>query len=47
MGRLTNAKGQWHLIRALSHVKREIRNIKLLILGQGELEDYLRDLVKK
>lgn len=47
IGRLTNAKGQWHLIRALSYVKKEIKNIKLVILGQGELEGYLKDLVKK
>ena len=47
VGRLTNAKGQWHLIRAISHVKKEIKNIKLIILGQGELENYLKDLVKK
>lgn len=46
VGRLTNAKGQWHLIRALSYVKKEIANIKLLILGQGELENYLKDLVE-
>ena len=46
MGRLTNAKGQWHLIRALSYVKKEIPNIKLLILGQGELENYFKNLVK-
>ena len=45
MGRLTGAKGQWHLIRALTYVKKEIKNIKLLILGDGELEDYLKDLV--
>lgn len=47
IGRLTNAKGQWHLIRALSYVQKEINNIRLLILGQGELESYLKNLVKK
>ena len=46
VGRLTKAKGQWHLIRALSHVKKEIPEVKLLILGRGELEDYLRRLVE-
>ena len=47
VGRLTNAKGQWHLIRSLSRVRNEIQNIRLLILGQGELEGYLNDLVEK
>lgn len=47
MGRLTNAKGQWHLIRALNYVKKEIQDVKLLILGQGELENYLKYLVNK
>lgn len=46
VGRLTKAKGQWHLIRALTYVKKEIKNFKLLILGEGELENYLKDLVK-
>lgn len=45
IGRLTKVKGQWHLIRAFSYVIKEISNIKLLILGQGELETYLKDLV--
>lgn len=44
VGRLTYAKGQWHLIRALSYVKKEIPNIKLIILGEGELKDYLLKL---
>ncbi len=47
VGRLTNAKGQWHLIRAISRVRNEIQNVRLLILGQGELEGYLNDLVEK
>lgn len=47
VGRLSNAKGQWHLIRSISYIKEEIPNFKLLILGQGELEDFLKKLVKK
>lgn len=47
MGRLTRPKGQWHLIRALSYVKKEIEDVKLLILGQGELKGYLKELVDK
>ncbi|WP_027339032.1 glycosyltransferase [Halonatronum saccharophilum] len=44
IGRLTKQKGQWHLIRAFSKIKKEIPNAKLVILGQGELEDYLKEL---
>lgn len=45
VGRLAEPKGQWHLIRALRKVKEKIPNIKLLILGDGPLENYLRSLV--
>ena len=45
MGRLTKQKGQWHLIRAFKKVKEKITNMKLIILGTGELEDYLKKLV--
>ncbi|MEK5107644.1 glycosyltransferase [Cytobacillus sp. FSL K6-0129] len=46
VGRLSNAKGQWHLIRSLVHVKKIVKNIKLVILGQGELASYLKKLVE-
>lgn len=46
-GRLNNQKGQWHLIRAFSRVVRDIKDAKLLILGQGEEEEYLKDLIDK
>ncbi len=45
VGRLTKQKGQWHLIRAFKKVKEKITNMKLVILGRGELEDYLKQLV--
>ena len=45
MGRLTHQKGQWHLIRSFSLVQKSIPNAKLIILGQGELAAYLKDLV--
>ncbi len=45
VGRLTKQKGQWHLIRVFSAVKKEIKNLKLVILGTGELESYLRELI--
>lgn len=47
VGRLTRQKGQWHLIRAFKKVKEKITNIKLIILGIGELEDYLKQLVEE
>lgn len=42
VGRLTKQKGQWHLIKIIDIVKRKIPNIKLLILGKGELEKQLK-----
>jgi len=47
VGRSTKQKGQWHLIRAFKKVKEKITNIKLIILGTGELEDYLKQLVEE
>lgn len=44
MGRLEYQKGQWHLIRALKQVKSVYPDIRLLILGEGELESYLKQL---
>jgi len=45
-GRLTEEKGQWHLLRAFSHV-RKVMPCKLMILGQGHLDGYLRNLSKE
>lgn len=44
-GRLEFQKGQWHLIRAFKNVVKKIPNAKLLVLGQGAEEKYLRDLI--
>lgn len=44
--RLKNQKGQWHLIRAFSKVKAAIPEMKLVILGEGTLRGYLRELVR-
>jgi len=46
-GRLTDQKGQWHLIRAFSEAKKKVNSLKLMVLGQGELEGYLKQLVKE
>lgn len=44
MGRMNYAKGQWHLIRALQRVKEEFPQIRLLLVGDGELRQYLEQL---
>lgn len=41
-GRISYQKGQWHLIKALKKVKLKVPDIKLLILGEGELEYILK-----
>ncbi|MFW5752261.1 MAG: glycosyltransferase [bacterium] len=45
MGRLSHAKGQWHLVRAFQKVIEEFPDLKLYILGDGELRNYLETLV--
>ncbi len=40
-GRLTNAKGQWYLLRVFKALKEKHKDLKLMILGEGELKDYL------
>lgn len=47
MGRLTKAKGQWHLLRAFSEVVKVIPDSKLVILGDGELRTSLENLAEK
>lgn len=46
-GRLTEPKGQWHLVRAFNEVINKIPNAFLIIVGSGELENYLKELVSK
>lgn len=46
MGRLTEQKGQWHLIRAFKKVTEKIPEAKLYIFGQGILEDKLKKLAE-
>lgn len=45
-GRLTEQKGQWHLIRAFNEVQKKIPESVLVILGDGELRSYLEELAK-
>ena len=44
-GRLTKQKGQWHLIRAFRKVVNRIPEARLMILGQGIEEEYLKALI--
>ena len=43
-GRLSEAKNQWHLIRAFSKVKATVPDSVLIIAGTGELGGYLKNL---
>lgn len=45
VGRLTPQKGQWHLIRAFSEVVKAVPDSVLVIIGTGDLEEYLKKLV--
>jgi len=47
IGRLTEAKGQWFLIRAFKKASERYPNAKVIILGEGELRKELEDLIKK
>jgi len=47
VGRLIKEKGHKHLIRAFKQVKTRIKEVKLLILGEGEMEENLRGLSKE
>jgi glycosyltransferase involved in cell wall biosynthesis len=40
-GRLTKPKGQWYLLRIFKALKEKHEDVKLVILGEGELKDYL------
>ncbi len=40
-GRLTKQKGQWYLLRSFKALKEKHKDLRLVILGEGELKDYL------
>ncbi|MBR7552549.1 glycosyltransferase [Allobacillus sp. GCM10007491] len=44
VGSLTKQKGHWHLIRSFKKIKKEVPNAKLVILGDGHLKPYLKQL---
>ena len=43
-GRLTKQKGQWYLLRVFRQLKETHKDLKLVILGEGELKEYLVEL---
>ncbi len=47
IGRLTEQKAHWNLIRSFKEVVKKNNKVKLIILGKGELEKDLRNLTKK
>lgn len=47
VGRLTNQKAQWNLIKSFVKVRESIPDCNLVILGQGELEHDLKKLTHK
>lgn len=46
IGRITEIKGQWRLIKAFREVKNKVKESKLVILGKGGLEKQLKKLIK-
>tara|TARA_B100000315_G_scaffold69738_1_gene63538 strand:- start:2011 stop:3150 length:1140 start_codon:yes stop_codon:yes gene_type:complete len=47
IGRLHEQKGQSYLLKAFQHIIKKLKNIKLLIAGDGKLEQELKDLADK
>ncbi|MDI5921862.1 glycosyltransferase [Halomonas sp. LR5S13] len=45
-GRVTYDKGQWHLIKAFSLIKKELPDAVLVILGRGEMEAEMKELAQ-
>jgi len=46
VGSLTTQKGFWHLIRAFSAAKKDLHQIRLVIIGDGCLKKYLNELAE-
>ncbi|MEO0275074.1 MAG: glycosyltransferase [candidate division WOR-3 bacterium] len=47
VGRLTEAKGQWYLLRIFKFLKLDHPRLKLVIIGDGELKEYLTNTSRK
>ncbi len=46
IGRLTEQKGQWHLLRCFKKVSNNTKNLKLILIGGGKLQENLKSLSK-
>lgn len=46
-GRLDRAKGLQYLMYAFLKVKKKIKNAKLILIGKGELEKWVRDFIDR
>ena len=46
VGSYTYPKGHWHLIRAFKKVREKCDDVHLIILGEGNLEEYLREIIR-
>lgn len=47
VGRITNAKGQWLLVPVLARVKQQLPGAKLVILGEGPVEQKIMALASQ
>lgn len=47
VGRLTQAKDQTNLITAFALLKKQYSNIKLIVVGEGKLREYLEEQILK
>ena len=47
VGRLTDQKGQWHLLPVLKHLREEGMPVCLVILGEGELRPMLEERIAR
>ncbi|NLL78175.1 MAG: glycosyltransferase [Clostridiales bacterium] len=46
MGREDDVKGYWHLIKSFALLQKDIPEVKLMIIGEGDFEEY-RNLAKR
>ena len=47
IGRLTRVKGFQYVLLAIANLKEKIKNLKLIIVGEGELSNYLKRMKEK
>jgi len=47
IGRLSEQKGQWHLIRIFREVKKQHRDVKLVIIGEGSMKSLLEKFIQE